>query len=69
MKAANRVAKSIPEPDAGFGDGIKFELFGYSSANEWITIPERSFGSNQVVFGGMMFPVSAMSINCCIETG
>lgn len=31
--------------------------------------PERSFGSNQVVFGGIMFPVSAISINCFIETG
>ncbi len=39
------------------------------SAKEWITTPERSLGSNQVVFGGMMLPVSAMSINCCIETG
>ncbi len=39
------------------------------SSNEWITTPERSFGSNHVVLGGMMLPVSAMSINCCIETG
>ena len=38
-------------------------------SNEWITTPERSLGSNHVVFGGMMLPVSAMSINCCIETG
>lgn len=39
------------------------------SANEWITTPERSLGSNHVVFGGMMLPVSAMSISCFIETG
>lgn len=38
-------------------------------SKEWITTPERSFGSNHVVFGGMMLPVSAMSISCCIETG
>lgn len=41
---------------------------GYSS-KEWITTPERSFGSNHVVFGGMMLPVSAMLMSCCIETG
>ena len=35
----------------------------------WITTPERSFGSNHVVFGGMMLPVSAMLMSCCIETG
>ena len=34
-----------------------------------ITTPERSFGSNHVVFGGMMLPVSAMLMSCCIETG
>ena len=34
-----------------------------------ITSPERSFGSNHVAFGGMIFPLSAMSIICCIETG
>ena len=38
-------------------------------SKEWITTPERSFGSNHVVFGGMMLPVSAMLISCCIETG
>lgn len=42
------------------------DLFYSSSC---ITSPERSFGSNQVVFGGIMFPVSAISINCFIETG
>lgn len=41
---------------------------GYSS-KEWITTPERSLGSNHVVLGGMMFPVSAMLMSCCIETG
>ena len=39
------------------------------SAKEWITTPERSLGSNHVVFGGMMLPVSAMLMSCCIETG
>lgn len=41
----------------------------FSQSNLWITSPERSFGSNQVVFGGMMLPVSAISINCFIDTG
>lgn len=41
---------------------------GYSS-KEWITTPERSFGSNHVVLGGMILPVSAMLMSCCIETG
>ncbi len=31
--------------------------------------PLRSLGSNQVVLGGIMLPVSAMSISCFIETG
>ena len=30
----------------------------------WITIPERSFGSNQVDFGGIIRPASATSITC-----
>jgi len=34
-----------------------------------MTNPLRNFGSNQVVFGGMMFPVSAMLINCFMDTG
>jgi hypothetical protein len=33
------------------------------------TSPLLSLGSNHVVFGGMMFPESAMSISCFIETG
>ena len=40
---------------------------GYSSS--CTTRPERSLGSNHVVFGGMMLPESAILINCCIETG
>ena len=39
----------------------------YSS--EWMTTPERNFGSNQVALGGMMLPVSAMRITCSMETG
>lgn len=35
----------------------------------WIISPLRSLGSNQVVFGGMMLPVSAMSISCFMLTG
>ncbi len=31
--------------------------------------PSGSLGSNHVVFGGMMLPVSAMLMSCCIETG
>ena len=38
-------------------------------SNEWITTPERSFGSNHVVFGGIILPVSAMLISWRIETG
>lgn len=34
-----------------------------------MTSPERSLGSNQVVLGGMMLPLSAMSVSCFIETG
>lgn len=34
-----------------------------------MTSPERSFGSNQVVFGGMILPESAISISCFIDTG
>jgi len=30
----------------------------------WITRPDLSFGSNQVVLGGMMLPVLAMSMIC-----
>lgn len=44
-----------------------FPIRHYSSL--WMTSPERSFGSNQVVLGGMMLPVSAMSISCFIVTG
>ena len=47
----------------------KEPLVDYFSSNEWITTPDRSLGSNHVVFGGMMLPVSAMLISCCIETG
>ena len=39
------------------------------SSKLWMTTPERSLGSNQVVLGGMMLPVSAMSMSCCMETG
>jgi hypothetical protein len=31
--------------------------------------PERSLGSNQVLFGGMIWPASAMSISWPIVTG
>ena len=40
-----------------------------SQLSSWITNPERNFGSNHVVFGGIMFPLSAMSMICCIVTG
>lgn len=59
-QAVPRGLNDLPAPDRRGG--------GYSS-NEWITTPERSFGSNHVVFGGMMLPVSAMLMSCCIETG
>ena len=38
-------------------------------SNVWITMPSRSFGSNQVDFGGMMSPASATAINSPIEVG
>lgn len=44
----------------------------YSQENQsslWITRPERSLGSNQVVFGGMMLPVSAMLMSWSMVTG
>ena len=41
----------------------------YIYTNSCITNPERNLGSNQVVLGGIIFPVSAISINCFIETG
>lgn len=64
-------ASQSPENSGGFGiPNPPHAIIGYSSpAKEWITTPERSFGSNHVVFGGMMLPVSAMLISCCIETG
>ena len=51
----------------GFRGGMP-RLRRYFS-NEWITTPERSFGSNHVVFGGIMAPVSAMFISCSMLTG
>ena len=38
-------------------------------SNLWITKPDRNLGSNQVVLGGIMFPVSAISIICFMLTG
>ena len=32
-------------------------------------MPERSFGSNQVALGGIILPLSAISIICFIDTG
>ena len=31
--------------------------------------PERSFGSNHVLFGGMICPASAISMSCRMVTG
>ena len=42
---------------------------GMVYTNLWMTSPERSLGSNHVVLGGMMLPVSAMSMSCFIDTG
>ncbi len=44
-----------------------FTTFFYSS--KCITRPLRSFGSNQVDLGGIIFPESAIVISCFIETG
>ena len=46
---------------------VLYLLYGHTSL--WMTSPERSLGSNQVVLGGMMLPVSAMSMSCFIDTG
>ena len=46
---------------------VLYLLYDYTSL--WMTSPERSLGSNQVVLGGMMLPVSAMSMSCFIDTG
>ncbi len=35
----------------------------------WMTRPERSLGSNHVALGGMILPLSAMSMICFIVTG
>lgn len=59
--------KRRPCPKAA--SGVFIPTGGIYSAKEWMTMPERSFGSNQVVLGGMMLPVSAMLMSCCIETG
>ena len=40
-----------------------------SYTSEWMARPERSLGSNQVVFGGMMLPVSAMRMSWSMDTG
>ena len=48
---------------------IYFVYGKYPYASSWITSPERNFGSNQVVLGGIMLPLSAMSISCFIDTG
>ncbi len=50
------------------GRGYLDALTGYQSSL-WITRPERSLGSNQVVFGGMMLPVSAMLMSWSMVTG
>lgn len=58
-----------PKGGSGFRKFPVKKRADYFSSNEWITTPDRSLGSNHVVFGGMMLPVSAMLISCCIETG
>ena len=47
---------------------LKYLIDKYQSSL-WITSPERNLGSNQVVFGGIILPVSAISISCFIDTG
>ena len=59
----------VPQVSRKKGPPQRAALVDYFSSNEWITTPDRSLGSNHVVFGGMMLPVSAMLISCCIETG
>ena len=59
----------VPQVSRKKGPPQRAALVDYFSSNECITTPERSLGSNHVVFGGMMLPVSAMLISCCIETG
>ena len=71
--SAPRPGRTAPDGDSASFPQKKSRpqaaLVDYFSSNEWITTPDRSLGSNHVVFGGMMLPVSAMLISCCIETG
>jgi phosphoserine aminotransferase len=41
----------------------------FQSSRVCITNPERNLGSNQVVLGGIILPLSAISMSCFIETG
>jgi len=48
---------------------VFFHVCLSNQSKVWITRFERSFGSNQVVLGDMMLPVSAMSMICFMLTG
>ena len=48
---------------------VDCQILIYHHDNLCTTSPERSFGSNHVAFGGIILPLSAMSIICFIDTG
>ena len=59
----------LPKREGTRGAGRTVRTVSRYQPSRWMARPERSFGSNQVVFGGMMLPLSAMSISCFMETG
>ena len=58
----HRAKFPMTQKEANLSASLIVPLF-YSSVNLWINNPLRSFGSNQVDFGGISFPASATSNN------
>lgn len=75
VSQVGKLAERYPLPKSQIsGKGLAIAPAGSKSRqtnqpNLWIARPERSFGSNHVVLGGMMLPLSAMSVSCFMETG
>ncbi len=74
----NRISdfhSGVAEEDGGEGSwgGLesrqRFSSIKTHQSSVWTTRPERSFGSNQVDFGGMIPPASAISITVPTPTG
>ena len=66
-KMSKNVATEEPEtarPSGETAEGTAGNMPGAGTDQKlWLTRPSRSFGSNQVDFGGMMLPASAMSMS------